>query len=103
MLAGGWTAEAKKALLDRAVAMLDEAAPGVERPAGRERVLTPVDSQDELGISEGSITTSSAHSINGPPARYAHLSMGSLSVRAAVTRGPGVTLAPGVCLLPERR
>jgi phytoene dehydrogenase-like protein len=102
-LAGGWTDASKKALLDRALAVLDEAAPGVQEAVKASEVLTPIDIQDELAIPGGSI-----HHVERaldqmvlmrparPLARYATPIEGLFLGSSGCHPGPGVTLVPGV-------
>jgi len=54
-LAGGWTDEARQTLADRALAVLEAAAPGVRSQIVAMEVLTPVDIEHRYGISGGHI------------------------------------------------
>ena len=100
-LDGGWTADAKKKLLDSVLAQLETAAPGLR--VLQSEVLSPMDLESELGIPGGSIH----HAERAldqlvflrparPFARYATPVEGLFLGSSGSHPGPGVTLAPGV-------
>jgi len=54
-LRGGWTEEARKALLDRVIARIDEVVPGIKSRILASELLTPVDIEERYGATEGQI------------------------------------------------
>ncbi len=54
-LAGGWTDEARRLLAERALTVLESAAPGVRKHVVATQVLSPVDIEARYGISGGHI------------------------------------------------
>jgi phytoene dehydrogenase-like protein len=52
-LKGGWTADARKALADRAVAVLESVAPGISGHIVARQLITPADLQSDWGATGG--------------------------------------------------
>jgi phytoene dehydrogenase-like protein len=52
--AGEWTAAAREALTDAALARLDEAVPGLKQAVAGTRLLLPADYEEMLGLGGGS-------------------------------------------------
>jgi phytoene dehydrogenase-like protein len=98
----GWSAEAKAALLESVLTVLEAHAPGVRALVAASEVLSPADLQDEFGATGGSI-----HHVeraldqmilmrpSRPFARYATPIEGLYLGSSGCHPGPGVTLAPG--------
>lgn len=98
----GWDTNARAALLESVLTVLESHAPGVRELVVASEVLSPVDFQDELGATGGSI-----HHVERaldqmilmrparPFARYATPIEGLYLGSSGCHPGPGVTLAPG--------
>jgi phytoene dehydrogenase-like protein len=52
-LKGGWTADARKTLADRAVAVLESVAPGISGHIVARQLITPADLQSDWGATGG--------------------------------------------------
>jgi phytoene dehydrogenase-like protein len=52
-LKGGWTADARKTLADRAVAVLESVAPGISGHIVARQLITPADLQSDWGVTGG--------------------------------------------------
>jgi phytoene dehydrogenase-like protein len=99
----GWDADAKAALLESVLAVLEAHAPGIRALCVASEVLSPVDLEAEFGATGGSI-----HHVERaldqmvlmrparPFARYATPIEGLYLASSGCHPGPGVTLAPGV-------
>ncbi len=102
-LDGGWTAQARAALLDATLAVLETASPGIRGRVVASEVLSPADLESEFGIPGGSI-----HHVERALDQLAFLRPARPFARCATPigglylgssgchPGPGVTLAPGV-------
>jgi phytoene dehydrogenase-like protein len=102
-LEGGWGAEAKAALLESVLTLLEAHAPGVRALVAASEVLSPADIEAEFGATGGSI-----HHVERaldqmvlmrparPFARHATPVEGLYLGSSGCHPGPGVTLAPGV-------
>ena len=101
-LKGGWTADARKTLADRAVAVLESVAPGISGHIVARQLITPADLQSDWGatgghamhVTEGFDQFAQWRPLYGS-GRYATPIDGLFLSGAGTAPGGGVTGAPG--------